>query len=150
MLRVVCATAVIVLTGSACSSQRAVSRENIATYSTERSERVMDSVALVLRDTLREVTTVTIQIGEAGDTLFRGIVTDRIRARSCDNRVESRMRTEVRMDTVFIEKRDSIEIRSRPFKPLEKGSNLVGVLKWGFYIIIALIGLVFFSKRSKR
>ena len=98
-----------------------------------------DSVVVEMRDTVKEVTTVTVQLGAAGDTVKVSSVTDRERVRNRDAIARQWTKTEVRVDTVYIEKRDSIEIRSRPGG--QSGAGLNRTLKWLFAIVVALIGL---------
>ena len=93
------------------------------------------------RDTIREVTTVHVRTNEAGDTLFQSVVTDRERGRSRDAIAMQRTKTVVRVDTIYIEKQDSIEIRSRP-EAQSGGTALHKTLRWIFWIIIGLIALV--------
>ncbi len=141
-LRVVFAIGLIVLTGSACSSSRQVAREHNSELRVKNEElRVdRDSVFVEMRDTVKEVTTVTVQLGAAGDTVKVSSVTDRERVRNRDAIARQWTKTEVRVDTVYIEKRDSIEIRSRPGG--QSGAGLNRTLKWLFAIVVALIGLV--------
>ena len=79
-----------------------------------------------LKDTLREVTTITVQTNDKGDTLKVVQITDLTRARSRDNVVAQRVKTEVRFQ-------DSSAGRASPF---------VSALKWIFWILIGLIGLI--------
>ena len=69
---------------------------------------------VVVMDTVKEVTTITVDRNEAGDTIRMATATDRLRGRSRDAIAVQKTKVEVRVDTVYIEKRDSIEIRSRP------------------------------------
>jgi len=127
------------------------SRDRVATY--EQTDSVKEQVMVAVHDTVMEVTTITIRENENGDTLRVSTVTDRVRGRSRDAITAQKTKTEVRVDTVYIEKRDSIEIRSRPSGPLKKGSNLVAILKWLFAIVVALIGLKvspFLWRREKK
>ena len=145
MLRRVLAIVLIALTVSACSSSRSVvsSRHDMATYRTERAEKVVDSVVVAERDTILETTTIHIQTNEVGDTIARSMVTDRTRARSRDAITAQKTKTEVVRDTVFVEKRDSIEIRSRPEGAKDGwGNQLARVLRLVLWIVIGLIGLV--------
>ena len=136
------AIGLIVLTGSACSSSRQVASSSTDSRTTEsRISETRDSIAVELRDTVKEITTVTVQLGATGDTVKVSSVTDRERVRSRDAIARQRTKTEVRVDTVYIEKRDSIEIRSRP-DGQSGGTALHSLLKWVFAIVIALIGLV--------
>lgn len=128
---------------TACGSSREVARssDRVATYETERAEKEVDSVVVTERDTIREVTTIHVRTNEAGDTLFQSVVTDRERGRSRDAIAVQKTKVEVRVDTVYIEKRDSIEIRSRP-DGQSGGTALHKTLRWIFWIIIGLIALV--------
>ena len=139
----------IVLTGlsalcvTACGSSREVARssDRVATYETERAEKEVDSVVVIEHDTIMEVTTIHVRTNEAGDTLFQSVVTDRERGRSRDAIAVQKTKVEIRVDTVYIEKRDSIEIRSRP-DGQSGGTALHKTLRWIFWIIIGLIALV--------
>lgn len=97
-------------------------------------------------DTLREVTMVTVQMNELGDTVFRSIVTDKTRAsdRSRSDRVT--YRTEVRVDTVYIEKRDSSSITRNNVNRTDRGSTIVTGLRWIFWIIFSFIILIIVLK----
>lgn len=92
-----------------------------------------------LRDTLTK--TITIRENEQGDTIRVSVVTDRERIRNRDAIAMQKTKTEIRVDTVFIEKRDTIEIRSRPEGQSGK-TTLNTTLKWVFWIIVAIGGLV--------
>ena len=137
------AIGLIVLTGSACSSSRQVAREHNSELRVKNEElRVdRDSVVVAVHDTVMEVTTITVDRNESGDTVRVSTVTDRLRGWRRDAIAKQWTKVEVRVDTVYIEKRDSIEIRSRP-DGQSGGTALHSILKWVFAIIIALIGLV--------
>ena len=137
------AIGLIVLTGSACSSSRQVAREHNSELRVKNEElRVdRDSVVVAVHDTVMEVTTITVDRNESGDTVRVSTVTDRLRGWRRDAIAKQWTKVEVRVDTVYIEKRVSIEIRSRPGGQ-SGGTALHSILKWVFAIIIALIGLV--------
>lgn len=117
------------------------SRDRVATY--EQTDSVKEQVMVAVHDTVMEVTTITVREAANGDTLRVSTVTDRVNARSRDNIANSRMKTEVRVDTVFIEKRDSSFVEnSKMTSPTSRASPLVVTLKWVFWIIIGMIGLV--------
>lgn len=117
------------------------SRDRVATY--EKTDSVKEQVMVAVHDTVMEVTTITVREAANGDTLRVSTVTDRVRGRSRDNIANSRMKTEVRVDTVFIEKRDSSFVEnSKMTSPTSRASPLVVTLKWVFWIIIGMIGLV--------
>ena len=143
MSRRTLAIALVALIASACCSQRSVSRENIATYSTERAEKKVDSVVVVERDTIMEVTTITVDRNEIGDTVRVSTVTDRERVRNRDAIAVQRTKTEVQRDTVVVEKRDSVFIKNTNLaNPTNKASPVVSSLKWIFWIIVAVIALI--------
>lgn len=106
-----------------------------------KSVELQDSVVLEMRDTLREVTTVTVQLDAVGDTVKVSTITDRTRVANRDRVRDAKERVTIRADTVYIEKRDSIEIRSRP-DGQSRFAGLSTTLKWVFGIIIGLIVLV--------
>lgn len=112
--------------------------------------------SIVVRDTLREVTTVTVVLRQAqepsqhDDTLRVTTVTDRTRA--SDRRqlkVESE-KLSVMIDTVYVMKRDSVLVEKSTGAGLanapEKKSRLVATLRWIFWILVALIALIFTVK----
>ena len=108
-------------------------------------DTVCEEVALVVHDTLREVTTITIRQNEAGDTVFRSEVTDRDRLRSKADVRSKKEVVRVERDTVYIEKRDSVS--SSKFKVSgdslnPRPSTLILTLKWIFWIICASVVLI--------
>ena len=99
---------------------------------------------------MREVTTITIDRNDRGDTLKLVQITDLTRARSRDNVVAQRVKTEIVRDTVYIEKRDSVFVKNTGgfdglttglANPTNKKNTFVSSLKWIFWILIGLIGL---------
>ena len=104
-------------------------------------------MVVAVHDTIMEVTTITIRTNEVGDTLRVAQVTDRTRARSRDAIAKQKTKVEVKTDTVFVEKRDSIEIRSRPEGGGDQRQNRwAQSLRWVFWIVLGLIGLVLVIK----
>ena len=100
------------------------------------------------RDTLKEVTTVTVQLNETGDTVKVSTVTDRTRASSRDRVRDVAIKVVERTDTVYVEKRDSVFVQGNPriiAAPYQGTLNLTYV-KWIFWIIIGLIGLIVTAK----
>ena len=100
------------------------------------SER--DSVVVTERDTVREVTTVMIQLGAEGDTTFQSVVTDRERLRDRSRSDRATHRSEVRVDTVYVERRDSVLVKN---SNQARASPLLKILKWSFWIVVGLIAL---------
>ena len=131
---------------------------------TERVETVekTDSVIVEQRDTLREIlgrakrqsraTTITIDRNDRGDTLRLVQITDLTRARSRDNVVAQRVKTEIVRDTVYIEKRDSsLRVSSLGAYGLQedgtptvsgKLSAVSKILKWITALVCAVVVLI--------
>ena len=111
---------------------------------------------VAVHDTLREVTTIIIQQNEAGDTVKQSVVTDRYRGRNAEAAKVHDERLTVQRDTVYIEKRDSsLRVSSLGAYGLrEDGTPTVSgklsavskVLKWIFWILIGLMGLIITMK----
>ena len=94
---------------------------------------------VAVHDTICETTTITVQQNAAGDTVFRSVVTDRTRASDRSRADRVTRRSEVRVDTVYVERRDSVLVKN---SNQARASPLLMNLKWIFWIVIALIGLV--------
>ena len=94
---------------------------------------------------MKEVTTITIQTNEKGDTIGRSVVTDRtlVKERNRQQDVRSK-REEVVHDTVYIEKRDSSVVMEQTVssKPLSGKQSITSTLKWTFAILCAIIVLI--------
>ena len=110
--------------------------------SSETVERV-DSVIVEQRDTLREVTTITIDRNDKGDTLKVVQITDRERLSSKTDLRSQKVDLRVVRDTVYIEKTDSVYVSNTNLtNPTNtKKNTFVSSLKWIFWILIGLIGL---------
>ena len=111
-----------------------------------RTDSVREQVVVAVHDTIREVTTITVQLGAQGDTVFQSVVTDRERGRSRDAIAVQKTKVEVVRDTVYVERRDSVEVLSSRFQGSGTkdswGNQLARVLKWIFWIAIGLSVLV--------
>ena len=122
---------------------------------------------VAVHDTIREVTTITVRTNETGDTVKVVQITDRDRARNREAVRDKEERLVVRTDTVYIEKRDSSlqvlglakrQIRAKAYGLQEDGTPTISgklsavskILKWIFWIIIGLIGLVVTAKICHR
>ena len=118
----------------------------------ERITEARDSVVVELRDTLKEVTTVTVDRNDAGDTLRVTTVTDRTRASVRDRVRDVEVKIVEKIDTVYVERRDSsLQVTAYGLQEGDKAraSPFVSALKWVFWIIIAIGGLVIIFKVSK-
>ena len=107
--------------------------------------------AVVVRDTLREVTTVTVQIGASGDTLMRSVVTDRFRGRGTgwnQGIVESRnyeIFGQEERQSFVVETRSDVRVVERENDDTMSGGGmgwmgrLVLVLKWIFWVCVMVV-----------
>ena len=134
---------------TSCGSTKQISRETETrantNYTNVTNER--DSVVIAERDTLKEVTTITVQLNEIGDTVKVSTITDRTRASSRDRVRDVGIKVVERTDTVYVEKRDSIYVQNTGFtNPTNKKNTFVSSLKWIFWILIGLIGLIVTAK----
>ena len=131
---------------ASCASSRRASSSHSEQVRSERVETVekADSVIVEQRDTLREITTITIDRNDRGDTLKVVQITDLTRARSRDNVVAQKVKTEIVRDTVYIERRDSVLVEKVQGSSVQgsKASPVVSALKWIFWIIFAIMGLI--------
>jgi len=107
---------------------------------TSTRDTVREKVVVEVYDTLREVTTITVQQNEAGDTVKLVQVTDRTRASAQAAVKDKEVKVIVQTDTVVVEKRDRVSTTN--------GTNLtngplgfVQALRWIFWIIVAVIAL---------
>jgi hypothetical protein len=112
-------------------------------------DTVREEVALMVHDTLREVTTITIRQNEAGDTLKVVQVTDRDCIRSKADVRSKKEVVRVERDTVYIAVRDSVS--SSKFQVSGDSlshhtSTLSHLLKWIFAVICAVGVLVIVVK----
>ena len=106
---------------------------------------------VVERDTLREVTVITVQTNERGDTIKVVQVTDLTRARNRDTTTDRQEKTVTRTDTVFIERRDSVMVSNTNrtnYTNQKEGfwTKLRSTLKWVLALVVALIVLVIAAK----
>ena len=108
-------------------------------------------------DTVREVTTITVQLNDTGDTLKISTVTDRERIRSMSDVRSKKEDVYVRTDTVYIEQ-DSIAVKEIPHQVRNEGTGglfgggttgrqgliagLTRNLKWLFFVLLAIIALI--------
>ena len=96
-----------------------------------------------VHDTLCEVTTITVDRNDKGDTLRQSIVTDRYRGRDAQQLKAESSKLRVEQDTVYIEKRDSVMVeRHLPSVISQQTSSFSHLLKWVFWIICAIIVLM--------
>ena len=144
------ATVALLSVSCSVSRQATSSSEQLKIESLETVERV-DSVIVEQRDTLREVTTITIDRNDKGDTLKVVQITDLTRARSRDNVVAQRVKTEVRVDTVYVEKRDSVYIQNTNLtNPTNKKPGFLTYVKWITALVCAVVVLILVIRFGRR
>ena len=147
-LRDTLAIALIALTGSACSVSRQateVSSSRVQVSGVERDSVRVEQVMVAVHDTIMETVTITVDRNESGDTVRVSTVTDRLRGRSRDAIATQRTKTVVRVDTIYIEKRDTVSVKDSRFTghgDQNGNTALHGTLKWIFAIIVAVIALI--------
>ena len=102
-----------------------------------------------VHDTLTVTKTITVQTNDKGDTLRVNTVTDRERIRTKADLTRQKVEVRIVRDTVYIEKRDSVLVQTNTngTNPTNaRASPLTSVLKWVFFIIIALTGMIITAK----
>ena len=94
-----------------CSNKLGIALAQSQTSSAEsRDSSAVERVEVL--DTLKEVTTITIDRNDKGDTLKVVQITDRTRARNRDNVVSQKVKIVERIDTVYIQK-DSVSVEDK-------------------------------------
>ena len=122
-----------------CGNSRQVSSEVRRLTAEVRVDSVVVGTMEVVHDTIVETTIITVDRNEVGDTLFRSVVTDRTKAKSRDHIAAYKTKTVVKTDTVFVERRDSVLVKNTN---QARASPFENTLKWVFFIVLALIGLI--------
>ena len=123
-----------------------MSSSKLQVSNAESVDRV-DSVVVELRDTLREITTITIDRNDKGDTLKLVQVTDRERLSSKADVRSQKVDVRVVRDTVYIQK-DSLSVEDKKIglsTSADGGSKKSGFLtyvKWIFALICAITVLI--------
>ena len=138
-------TGTLALCVSSCGTTRRVSSEVRSRMYEVTRDTVREQVVEV-HDTIREVTTITVQLGQAGDTVRVAQVTDRDRSRSMYDVRSKKEVVRVERDTVYIEKRDSLLVKSEELRVKSSLSHhtsaISHLLKWIFWIVVAVIVLI--------
>ena len=133
---------------SCCTSRKAVSSQEQVRLErvSEKVDSVQEHTAVAVHDTLQEVTTITIQTNDRGDTLKVTQITDRSRLRERSDIRHRSSDVRVRIDTVYIERRDSSYAEKNIVAGSEDkgtwGGSFRSTLKWIFAVICAIIGLI--------
>ena len=137
---------------ASCGSSRKATRETqrLRVEGLElRDSSLVERVEV--HDTLREVTTITVDRNDRGDTLRLVQVTERDRFRDRDRVRDEQQKTVVKTDTVYIERKDSVAVSNTNLtNTTNKKSNFVAALKWIFGIILAAIVFIIVVKFGRR
>ena len=141
---------------SCCTSRKAVSSQEQVRLErvSEKVDSVQEHTAVAVHDTLQEVTTITIQTNDRGDTLKVTQITDRNRIRAMSDIRSKKEEVKVRIDTVYIERRDSSYAEKNIVADSEDkgtwGGSFRSTLKWIFAILCAIIVLIIVIKLGLR
>lgn len=122
-----------------------------------RSDTLREQVTVVILDTVKEVTTITVRESETGDTLRMTTVTDRTRASTKDRYHDVKEKVLVRTDTVYIEKEIDKQVAvAGPNVEIDEQGNVTRrvnrisqTLKWVFFVLAALAVLLIVLKFYK-
>lgn len=110
-------------------------------------------MVVVVLDTLKETTTITLRESETGDTLRITTVTDRTRASTRDCYHDVIEKTIVRTDTVYVEKQvqNTVAVAGSSTEIAPDGTIRPHgvILKWVFFILLAVIVLLIIFKTTK-
>ena len=139
----------IVLCATACSTSRKATEVASSKLQVSSAERRDSSAveSVELRDTLREVTTITIDRNDKGDTLKVVQITDRTRARNRDNVVAQKVKVIERIDTVYIQK-DSVSVEDKKIglsasaDGSPKKLGFLTYVKWITALVCAVVVLI--------
>ena len=128
-----------------CRVTREVPRSDVRNQRSEvRVDSVKEDVVVAVHDTIMEVTTIHIRTNDAGDTVRMTTVTDRDRVTDRSRADRATYRSEVRVDTVVVERRDSVLVKNSNVK--SRDSPVVTALRWIFWIIVSFIILLIILK----
>lgn len=122
-----------------------------------RGDTLREQVAVVIRDTMKEITTIVIRESETGDTLGMTTVTDRTRASARDRYRDVKEKVTVRTDTVYVEHQaDRQTVVAGSDVEIDKEGNvtrhvnrIAETLKWVFFVIAAMAVLLVVIKICK-
>ena len=152
MLRNALVIALIALIVSACCSSREATREVSSLRIQDSRDSVkVEKVVVAVHDTMMETKTITITKNVDGDTLRLTKITDRTRASAMSDVRSKKEDVRVRVDTVYVERRDSSYVKNTNGTngTNSRDSPVVSGLKWVFWIILGLIVLIVVIKFLK-
>lgn len=128
-------------------SRKATTRTQTSAQTIELRDTLSDQMVVIVLDTLKEVTTITVRENEVGDTLRVTTVTDRTRASTRDRYHDVQEKVLVRTDTVYVEKQSetaSTVVAGSTTEVLPDGTIRPRgvILKWICFILVAIIVLI--------
>ena len=138
--------------------QKSLSSEVRSQTSEVTRDTLREQVMVVVLDTVKEVSTVTIRESESGDTLRITTVTDRTRASLRDRYHDVQEKVLVKTDTVYIQKEsDKQFVAAGPNVEIDKDGNVTKhvnrtaqTLKWVFFATFAIAVLLVVLKLYRR
>ena len=104
-------TVALALCVCSCSTTRKATSEVLSSRFQDTRDTVREQVVVAIHDTLREVTTITVQLGQTGDTVKVAQVTERDRLRDRKAVKDKEEKLVVRTDTVYVERKDSMVVK---------------------------------------
>ena len=135
---------------SACSVQRSRMHEVRSQSAETNINSVSQRMVVVVVDTLKETTTITLRESDSGDTLRITTVTDRLRASTRDRYHDVQEKVIVRTDTVYIERQaqNTVAVAGSSTEISPDGTIRPRgvILKWIFFILLAVIVLLVIIK----
>ena len=131
------------------SSRKAVSLTQTSQRH-EVSDTIREQVVVEVHDTVRETTTITVQLDTAGDTVRLLQVTERNTIRNSDRIREHTERTLELKDTLTVEKQTDRSVAvAGPNVEIDKNGNVTKrvnrfaqSLKWLFLTLVAFIAII--------
>lgn len=122
-----------------------------------RGDTLREQMVVVIRDTMKEITTIVIRESETGDTLGMTTVTDRTRASARDRYRDVKEKVIDHTDTVYVERQaDRQTVVAGPDVEIDKEGNvsrhvnrIAETLKWVFFVIAVMAVLLVVIKICK-
>ena len=139
------------------SSRKAVSLTQTSQRH-EVSDTIREQVVVEVHDTVRETTTITVQLDTAGDTVRLLQVTERNTIRNSDRIREHTERTLELKDTLTVEKQTDRSVAvAGPNVEIDKNGNVTKrvnrfaqSLKWLFLTLVAVIAIIILMRIKLR
>ena len=114
-----------------------------------RNDTLREQVTVVILDTMKEVTTITVRESETGDTLLMTTVTDRTRASTKDRYHDVKEKVIVRTDTVYVEREaEKTVAQAGTGATINAEGNIIPqpsyikLLKWVFLTVVSITVLI--------